>query len=307
MLLSNGPPAATEGLAWAYPRGTTTAFKPMPPREMVRIPGSKRVFTGAQLADDYAPVDWFPADHPPPPAIVARDPKRRSTPCASCHFYNGRGFPGSADLAGLPAAYIAEQVKAFRDGSRRSAQADRDDTLEMVKVAKAASDADIALAARYFAALSRRQIARVVETATVPRTFPDKYGWLNLAPGGGREPIGMRVVEVSEDLGRMFKSDDHVGLIDYVPIGAIARGRAIVMSGGGAKQPCAMCHGAKLGGAGAIPPLAGRPAAYLARAIWDIRSGARGGPSVALMQAPSRGLTTAQIVDVTAYLASLAP
>lgn len=309
LLLGNGRPsqASTEGLAWAYPQGKTTAFKPLPAGAIIRIPGSRLVFTGAQVTEDYAPVDWFPASHPAPPAIVARDPKRKSTPCASCHFYNGRGFIGSADLAGLPAGYIVAQVKAFRSGSRRSAQADRDDTLEMIKVAKAVSDADLAEAARYFSRLPRRQAARVIETATVPKTFPDKYGWLDLAPGGGREPTGARIIEVSEDLDRMLRRDDSVGLIDYVPVGAIARGRAIVASGGGAKQPCAACHGAKLEGSGSFPPLAGRPAAYLARAIWDIRSGARHGPAAEPMRAITRGLAPAQIVDVAAYLASRKP
>ncbi len=105
----------------------------------------------------------------------------------------------------------------------------------------------------------------------------------------------------------MFKSDDRVGLIDYVPPGSIARGRAIAKSGGGAGMPCATCHGEAFAGAGAVPPLAGRPAAYLARPLWDIRAGARQGATAKMMQVPARGLTPSQIVDVTAYLASRTP
>ncbi len=72
-----GPRSATEGLAWAYPRGTRTAYVPLPPRAVVRIPGSARSFTGAQVTEDYAPIDWFPEAHPKTPEIVARDQKRR--------------------------------------------------------------------------------------------------------------------------------------------------------------------------------------------------------------------------------------
>src|SRR5436305_11289236 len=37
------------------------------------------------------------------------------TACASCHFANGEGFLGTADIAGLPAGYIIEQVHEFRE------------------------------------------------------------------------------------------------------------------------------------------------------------------------------------------------
>jgi cytochrome c553 len=92
-----------------------------------------------------------------------------------------------------------------------------------------------------------------------------------------------------------------------VPKGAIARGEALVQTGGPGGQPCAMCHGADLKGMGNVPPLAGRPAPYLGRMLWDIRTGARKGPTVALMQTPARNLTAAQIVDITAYLSSRKP
>jgi cytochrome c553 len=266
--LDHAMAAPIDGLAWAYPQGKTSAWNPKPVSGLIHLPGSTRAFTFAQLADDHEPPDWFPQNHPPPPMVVAHDRTRRTTPCASCHFYNGRGFPGSADLAGLPASYIVAQVKAFRSGNRRSAQADRDDTLQMIEVARAVSDADAAQAARYFASLPRHRIARVVETATVPRTFPDKYGWLNLAPGKGREPIGNRVIEVSDDLPRMFMSDDRVGMTAYVPPGAIARGAAIVKTGGRAGQPCAACHGARLSGTATVPPISGDR-----RRIWRARCG----------------------------------
>ncbi len=104
-----------------------------------------------------------------------------------------------------------------------------------------------------------------------------------------------------------WMSDPHVGVVVYAPPGSKARGAAVVQTGGGAGQPCRSCHGADLKGLGEAPPLAGRSAAYLARELWDIKSGARSGPAVALMQAPAKGLNAAQVRDVAAYLSSLEP
>jgi len=53
--------------------------------------------------------------------------------------------------------------------------------------------------------------------------------------------------------------------------------------------------------------LAGRSAAYLTRQLWDIKTGARGGPSVALMQGVVANLEPGQIRDIAAYLASRDP
>jgi cytochrome c553 len=177
----------------------------------------------------------------------------------------------------------------------------------MVEVADKVSEPDLAAAAAYFASLQRRRWVRVVETGAVPATRPDHYGWFDLVPGGKPEPIAGRVVEVAEDWNRMSVEDPHSGTVAYVPNGAIERGAALVRTGGPAGQPCASCHGVGLQGAGVAPALAGRSPAYLARQLWDIHTGARGGPAVAPMQGPAKGLNEAQITDIVAYLASLHP
>jgi cytochrome c553 len=105
----------------------------------------------------------------------------------------------------------------------------------------------------------------------------------------------------------MFLMDPHVGLVDYVPVGSLRRGAALVGSGGRSGAPCTSCHGPDLKGAGDAPRLAGRSAPYLARMLWDIKTGARGGPAVAPRRAPTAGLSEADITDVVAYLASLEP
>jgi len=298
-----GPPAS---LSWAYPKAAEAPL-PQPGPGLHRIPGSVRTFIAAELNDDRNPVDWKPEQHPLAPGIVAHGREGGPTPCAECHLFNGGGFIGAPDLAGLPAAYIVQQVQEFRAGRRLSAEPRRPATHEMIEVAQRVTDAELVQAAAYFASLPRRPRYRVVETGRVPATRPDYYGWLDLVPGGGFEPIRGRVVEAPEDTSRMFLADPDSGAVVYVPSGALTRGAALVQTGGRGGQACASCHGADLKGAGEAPPLAGRAATYLARMLWDIRSGARNGPAVALMQMPAAGLSAADVTDIAAYLASLKP
>ena len=295
----------TSDLAWAYPHGPTSTFgQPLGPGPF-RVPGSALVLTRAQLDGAKGPIDWHPDDHPPAPPVVGGPARAGLTPCGECHLLNGAGFPASADLAGLPADYIIAQVMAFRTGARRSANAGQPNTAEMIKVANAVSPAELRQAADYFSRLPRSRWVRAVETSQAPKTFPDQYGWRNPTPGGGTEPVGDRIVELSDDLPRMMIGDDHVMLTDYVPPGAVERGRRVAMTGGGAGTPCQSCHGPALAGVGPVPPISGRPAGYVARTLWDIRTGARHDPGAAPMQAVSRGLTASEIRDVSAYLASL--
>jgi len=294
-----------DGLAWAYPHAAKGDL-PVPPGPY-HVPGSTLVMTYAQVSDDSNPPDWFPSEHPPAPSIVTHATANGATPCGACHLINGQGFLGAPNLAGLPAGYIIQQVREFRDGRRRSWEKDRPATKEMIEEAAAVSDAQAAEAAAYFAGLHRQPWTRVVETQTVPKTKPDHEGWLDPDPKGGSEPIKGRVIEVAEDFRLMWLEDGHSGVLDYVPVGAVARGKALVRSGAQAGLPCAGCHGADLKGAGDTPPLAGRSAAYLARMLWDIKTGARRGPAVAAMQAPAAGLSESDITDITAYLASLKP
>jgi cytochrome c553 len=295
----------TAGLAWAYPSGPQTTYGQAPGPGPFHMPGSKLTLTRAQLDQAEGPIDWHPEEHPPAPAIVRGPATSKTTPCAECHAFNGAGFPASADLAGLPAAYIIEQVMAFRSGDRQSARPDQPNTAEMIKAAKSVTHEELNAAAAYFSRLPRKSWLRIIETATVPRTSPDKFGWLNLAPGGGHDPIGNRIIELSDDMQRQFLYDDHVFLRDYVPPGAVQRGKRVVTTGGGTGTPCSSCHGPGLRGTALAPPLAGRPAGYIARTLWDIRVGARRGASVALMQVPARAMRPTEIRDAAAYLASL--
>ncbi len=66
--------------------------------------------------------------------------------CANCHGTQGRAVDGAAvpGLAGMPAVYLVEQMKAFKAGTRPATV--------MHQLAKGYSDAQIEQIAAYFAA-----------------------------------------------------------------------------------------------------------------------------------------------------------
>ncbi|HEY1092269.1 MAG TPA: c-type cytochrome [Burkholderiaceae bacterium] len=66
--------------------------------------------------------------------------------CAQCHGTDGRALPGATvpGLAGMPADYLARQMRAFQSGARAG-------TL-MPQLAKGYDDQQIAALAAYFAA-----------------------------------------------------------------------------------------------------------------------------------------------------------
>ena len=64
---------------------------------------------------------------------------------------------------------------------------------------------------------------------------------------------------------------------------------------------CAACHGTDGRSRGAIPPLAGRDAKEMARAMREFRDGSR---SATIMQQIARGYTDAEIESAAAYFAA---
>jgi cytochrome c553 len=287
-------------LAWAYLSGPKEPL-PVVPAGTYRVTGSPLVLSQAAL--NASTPDWFRAEHPAPPSIVSQGSASGQQGCAECHNYEGVGFITLPSLAGLPADYIVRQVRGFRAGQRRSSQDGRVTTQSMIHVAAHVSDAEAARAATYFAGLPRRRWYHVVETATVPVTRASYYGWSRIVPGAGSQALGARIVEVAQDDQAMFwLSDPHSGVVVYAPVGSVARGAAAVRAG-----RCAACHGAGLRGAGAAPPIAGRSPDYLARAMWDIRTGARADPGSAPMRLVVARLSGRQITSIVAYLAGLPP
>ena len=121
------------------------------------------------------------------------------------------------------------------------------------------------------------------------------------------EPIGQRIIEIPEDSHRAERRDPHSPFIAYVPPGSLAAGQELAMTGGGKTIQCSLCHGLGLKGLADIPGIAGRSPIYIARQLWDIKYGARAGISAALMLAVVANLSDEDVINLSAYVASLDP
>jgi cytochrome c553 len=259
------------------------------------------------VRDFFFAPDWHPDDHPPMPEIVSQGRRPDVFACGFCHRADGSGGPENSSLAGLPAAYIAQQVADIKGGARTSSAPQFAPPKMMSTVAKAANAAEVEAAAAYFSRLQPRSIIQVVETDMVPKTYVT--GWhLAAMKTGEKEPIGQRIIEVPEDLEQFVSRDARSRFIAYVPVGSIQKGQALVASGGGGKTvQCGVCHGADLKGLGAIPRIAGRSPSYIVRQLFDFKHGARAGSGSALMKPAVENLTLEDMVSLAAYVASLPP
>jgi cytochrome c553 len=296
------PSFAAEPPAWAFPI-TEKVQPPAPPDDgkPKTMPGSKASFTQAQINDSTNPPDWYPDEHPPMPEVVGHG-RKEVRACATCHLPNGLGHPESANLAGLPAAYIERQLADFKSGKRKGSDI-------MASFAKAMSPEETKAAAAYFASLKPTQWTRVVETDAVPQTYVGKGNMRFVLPGGAQaEAIAGRIIELPEDAVRAEARDGHSGFVANVPKGSIAKGEALAKQGGGGKTiACAICHGPDLRGLGEVPRIAGRSAIYLVRQLALIQSGERASEQTALMQAVVKQLSMDDMVALAAYVAAQAP
>ncbi len=242
------------------------------------------------------------------PDVVAHGRKPDVYACAYCHLPNGQGRPENASLAGLPAQYIVAADGRLPERRAQELRAEvaageRDDRRRCSRHRRRR----VSTAAAYFSSLKPKPWIRVVETATVPNTHV--AGWMLVAnQPTAKEPIGQRIIEMPENLELTELRDDTSGFIAYVPPGSLKKGKDLVTKGGDeVTMPCAMCHGDDLRGKDNVPSIAGRSPSYIARQLYDLQIGSRGGAGTALMQAPVMKLTMDDIVAIAAYLASLKP
>jgi cytochrome c553 len=292
--------------AWAYPVNPPD-FKPRSEDGVARrVPASSATYSVTQLRDRFIAPVWHPGDHPPLPSVVAQGRKPDVFACGFCHRAEGTGGPENASLAGLPAAYIVQQMADYKGGARKTSVQKRNIDL-MIALSKDITDAEVQAAAAYFSALKPRSNIRVVETAAAPKT--SVAGWfLAAANTGEKEPIGQRIIEVPEDLEQFENRDPRSQFIAYVPIGSLARGEALVSTGSAGKTlQCAICHGPDLRGLGDLPPIVGRSPSYVVRQLYDIQNGARAGKAAQLMKAAVANLSVEDMTSIAAYLASRAP
>ena len=276
---------------------------PQPPPGLVGVPGSKLKVTREKLDDQFDVPDWFPQDHAKPPAVVLHGHAPALTACSYCHLPTGVGSPEDAVIAGLPTAYIEEQIDEFRSGRRQCAvPAVIPCGTAMNKAARAVNDDELKQAAAYYAQIPYRSRLHVVEAAMAPKAEVDGFSFARMR-SGGTEPIGHRILELADNRILFEYGDWRTTITAYVPPGSIARGRALVQSGAGA-APCASCHGDRLQGIGTAPPLAGRSPSYLVRQLYDIQYGFRRGPAVAPMLPEVAHLNADDRIAIAAYLAA---
>ncbi|GAA5265147.1 hypothetical protein ACOSOMT5_P1572 [Acidiphilium sp. MT5] len=187
--------------------------------------------------------------------------------CASCHGENEMGSRdgGYPAIAGLPAAYIRAQLKAFRYGAR-----------DNVMMSAVASGVDAA---------QRRALAAYLAAMSVPISKPVS------APASGAaahppNPVGAALA------------------IHGAP-GRSTAGHSVVGHSGSEIPACASCHGAAGLGQGAFPRLAGQPADYLEAQLraWQTQKRPAGNPPV--MPAIARAMSKSQIKAVSAYYGAL--
>ncbi len=294
---------------WAYPdhfsMGSAAPSTGAP--EVEHLPGSKASYTKAEIGNIFVVPDWYPDAHPPMPEVVVHGRKPDVYSCGHCHLPNGQGRPENASVAGLSTGYIIQQMADFKNGLRTGSDPDMLSVTTMVKLSKAVSDEDVKAAAAYFSSIPLKPWIRVVEVEQVAKTKP-AGGMMVVVAGGGTEPIGSRVIEVSENLERTELRDPTSGFIAYVPKGSLEKGKVLVTTGGSGKtMQCTMCHGPDLRGMGNTPSIAGRSPSQMTRQIIDFQRGTRNGPSAPMMKGVVSKLTIDDIVAITGYLASQAP
>ena len=274
-----------------------TGTIPAEPAGPKSLPGSTKQYTPEQIDDLLNPPDWYPTERPDPPAIVVKG-HGGALACGSCHLMSGSGHPESSDLTGLTADYIIQQMADFKSGARR-------DYARMNAIAKELTDEEMKQAAEWFSKLKPQKFQRVVEADTVPKTVVAGGRMRFVDPQGGTEPIGNRIITVPEDMERARRRDPKSGFVSHVPTGSLARGKALVETGGGRTLACGICHGDALQGSGNIPRLAGNHPIYTARQLHLFKDGTRNGADAALMKSPVEQLTDDDILAISAYLGSL--
>ena len=160
MIAVGGTALAEDLPAWAFAANPPAPKPAAPPADdgtLKHVPGSAVAMTLTQVRDAFNIPDWHPDNHLAAPDIVVHGRKPAVIACGYCHLPNGLGRPENAGLAGLPAAYIAQQIADFRSGARVSSAPNLPHSL-MDTVAKAATDEEVKAAGACFSGLEAEAV-----------------------------------------------------------------------------------------------------------------------------------------------------
>lgn len=298
-------PQPVAGFEWAYPMSPPNLPRPDPNATFTAKGADPAMkLTMRQINDGFGPPDWFPKEHAPLPRIVAHGQAPHVIACTLCHLPSGNGHPESASISGLSAKYIIEQMHAFRDGNRQNIRAPA-----MTEMAHAISEKDLREAADYYARIPRfkQKWMRVVETSRAPANHVGAGGARFFDPGAQTIAVAPNMIYEIAESEEVELRNDHVGFVDYVPMGSLAKGRIVALGNRGQFRSCGSCHGQDFRGHDDAPRLAGRSAYYLIRQLADMRAGYRKGPGPDKMREVVGKLSDADILNVSAYMASKEP
>jgi cytochrome c553 len=291
---------------WLFPV-PADAGRPAAPVDdvtLLGIPGSDEHYTQARINNAFWPPDWHPTQHIAMPEVVAHGRKPDVTACGYCHTPTGQGRPENSALAGLPAAYIEEQLRDFRSGARQpSAPMSYGPSQSMHKLSAYLTDAEIKESAHYFAQQKLGPRVQVQQAPRIPRAV--RSHWIYIV-GAGEEELGDRLIEFAPDIERHERRDDRMVYTAYAPPGSVARGRRLAMNSGILLR-CATCHGGNLQGTDKVPPIAGRSPTYLLRQLLAFKTGVRANANAQQMLPVVEHLEINDMIAVAAYLATLPP
>ena len=289
---------------WAYPLMDEGRGRGPDDGTLLSVPGSDLQVTQTQIDDPFNPPNWYPDETLLMPTVVSNGRQPNVRACGQCHMLHGMGHPESSMMAGLPVNYVIQQMRDYKSGARVSLYRRHN---SMLLSATHATDEEVLAAAEYYAQLEPVKWVTVIEANMVPETYVGPGNMRHAEPNGGMEPIGQRIIEIPEDSHRAERRDPHSPFIAYVPPGSLDAGRELAITGSGRTIQCDICHGTDLKGLGDVPGIAGMSPIYMARSLWDIKYGARTGVSTALMLAVVANLTNEDVINLSAYIASLDP
>jgi cytochrome c553 len=277
-----------------------------------RVDGSSATYSLVDIRDGHNVIDWFPGDHPPMTDLIRSGPaslrSERGRGCGSCHLPNGKGRPENAPPAGQPVAYTIKQLQDMRDGLRYSADPRKPNSPTMNMLAAAMTDEEMREAAEYFAAMPWTPWMRVIEADLIPEMELEEGNMYITVGKEPTEPLAGRIVETPEDEHEAnVLRNPRSGWVVYVPVGSLARGKALVTTGAGKTTQCSVCHGADLMGLAFVPGIAGRSPSYMMRQLYDMKRATRRGLWSELMQPVIADLSVDDMRDIVAYLASIPP
>ena len=211
--------------------------------------------------------------------------KAKSGTCAACHGADGISpMPNYPNLAGQHGAYIAKQLKMFKDGARSD--------IIMAPMAAALSEQDMADLGAYFQSLGS-----------------ESSGGAAAAPAAeAAQEVAQEVATETQAVAAEVASSVASGVTSAIEDAASVSGGNIA-AGKAKSAACAACHG--VDGNSLVPmypKIAGQSAAYIAKQLADFKkgmsSGGKEGRADPVMAPMTAALSEQDMIDLGAYFAS---